>query len=575
MSVNNNLIASTFYQPLKRVISDNVLFYSKITAVALAVIGAVALIFIIATRCFRKKPNNPTTVPIGTGQNPPNKFPSPQQQDPYNYTPPFTPDPYNFPFHHPKPSKPFQMGQFSPKECYPTPLVDLILKQKRNLTIPQAPFSDKVDSILKEVTEKIFYPTFPIVTVFETINEKMDILDLFNELIKEFEMRHPPHKKIKYGDQVPSYFANVDDDKSNDAKKYLSLVGIRNMLMMGPQIIDDLRKQLFLGGKHHYLPKEGLDAFSYYTGTTVDLDTVLKADNDKEAIKEAEKYIIDFGKACGLSGNLTAKAVAKQLPNRKLNLPETYQMVHDSGTSDTDRSNYGIWKRKDLKTHKYVYYVNVPKCDVVLNCTLRFPYMITELVWRAKEANGGKMSKEFLDDFFKEGLSTMCFNDKIKKFIDFYSRWKPIFDGVETSEVSALRKLLEGVFGDPFKAIGTHQLLGFPNQDSLSIFFDSVDFKWLGKKFEFKIQGIKKDSWILIHLPICYAILKEQGYGNLSEIEEKGQKKTIWVPNILYRHQPANPTDKEEDKDYFPLDEIALKSFLSYYYDVIAATEGF
>ena len=124
---------------------------------------------------------------------------------------------------------------------------------------------------------------------------QQQVLELLNEIVAEFERRHYVYKKIKYGEQVPAYFANVVE-QSKEERQYLSLVGIRNLLKCGAGIVDDFSKQRFLGGEHHYAWNQGLKNFKFFTGNVVDLDIEIDAANDAEAIKEAEEKIVNFGK---------------------------------------------------------------------------------------------------------------------------------------------------------------------------------------------------------------------------------------------------------------------------------------
>ncbi len=322
------------------------------------------------------------------------------------------------------------------------------------LQLPLSPFN-KIEKACAEISENIFTnPSFSAVDALSVIDSKMEnqIRQLLDEMVVEFERRNPFLQKIKYGEQVPEYFANVQGFQSTEERKYLSLVGIRNLFKHGPRIIDDFRKQQFLGGEHHYNYNEGLKAFKYYTGNVVDLDTEIDAINDTEALKQAEQMIINFGKICGLKksgrGELTADEVARQFPNRKLDLPKSSMDYIHTSMDHLDRSNHGIWKREAPKTMKTYYYVNVPNPDIVLLATLRMPLLLAELAYRSKEQNHGKLPKEFFDEFFDKGLSDMCFNDKARTFMNFYHTWSAKLDGEVTDpEEDVRRKLAKGVFG--------------------------------------------------------------------------------------------------------------------------------
>ena len=151
-------------------------------------------------------------------------------------------------------------------------------------------------------------------------------------------------------------------NQTNEERKYLSLAGIRNMLLAGPDIIDEIAKKEFLGGVHHYDSNKGLNSFKFYTGTPVDLETEFDAKNSEDALRRARELIVDFGRKIGLEtvkGSLTAEEVARKLPHRKLNLPEPYDTIHHAN-DHTDRSNYGIWTRQEPHSAVVHYYANVP-----------------------------------------------------------------------------------------------------------------------------------------------------------------------------------------------------------------------
>ena len=458
----------------------------------------------------------------------------------------------------------WNLSQFKDKDPAPlTPVPEPVKPevqpapaQPKKPNVPYAPFSELVDQICDEVANNVFIdPNYSTTKAFNAIPHKthQQILAILNELVAEFEKRHNRHHNlIKYQDPVPAYFAQVDDfGTTSEDKKYLALVGIRNMLAFGPRIIDDFCRQHFLGGAHHYgydqgPNAKGLNLFKYYTGTVVDLDTVVEAKSDQEAILKAKELIVQFGKRCGMTGfagrELTAEDVAAAMPNRKLHLPKNAWDPIPQSQSNTDRSNHGIWKRQNPQTMKMEYFVNVPNCELVVAATLRFPYMIAELAWRAKEANGGKFSDEFLKDFFKEGLSTMCFNDKMNRFINFQVDWKAKFDGSETPEETVRGKIESGALGEELRNKGADQAMKEAfTQKTLTNFLDQ----------NLNVGGMEKESWIKKMLPICVNLLKQQ---------------KRWT-NTLYR--------TDNTSEYFLLDENAVVDVLKPLYDVILADEKF
>lgn len=424
--------------------------------------------------------------------------------------------------------------------------------QQMKTKVPKAPFSDQVDAILDQVSSNVFTNRqFSTVRAFSPISKQTtsQILSLLDEVIAEYETRFPPnthyYQRISFGQQVPAYFAQVKD-QSDVSRKYLSLVGIRNLLHAGPSIIDDFAQQKFLGGAQHYSFNTGLNAFKYSTGTVVDLDTRLKKSiQDPEAAKdEAKKMIIAFGKKCGIQApfgrELTAEEVARQLPNRKLHLPGPHQPIHQSHDNN-DRSNHGLWMRQNPQTYVMEYFVNVPDCDVVLGATLRLPYVIAELIWRAKESNGGNLPQAFLDDFFKRGVSDMCFNDKFGTFMDFYIEWMAKFDGAETPEETVTNKIISGAFGDALKAKGAAEAIKQAfTRATLINFIDQLNLE---------VNGRDIDQW-----------MQEETDKIIAHLEQAGH----WEKS-LYHTDGINEKDTV-GSEYFLLDRKALQGFLKHYY---------
>ena len=287
-------------------------------------------------------------------------------------------------------------------------------------------------------------PAFSCRELFESV-DKDHVVELLDELIEIFKSDRYSWGEIHYnisdGDEVPAYFANVENGMTNNQKKYLSLCGIRNMIRQGPRIIDDLREQQFIGGQHHYAEGEGLNAMKYYTGNLVDLDIPLESRNDFDAVAEAALFIQVFGDACGIDTSrddpiTAARKISRELPTRKLDLPE-YGVV-PSSRNNTDRSNHGVWKRDfNYSSH---YFVNTPDMDTVIMSTLQLPYLLAEMIENDKAKNNGELSEGFLEELF-DHISKKCFNDKLKTLKTFYDL------KMNSEEDKALVKIRNGEFG--------------------------------------------------------------------------------------------------------------------------------
>lgn len=418
---------------------------------------------------------------------------------------------------------------------------------------PVPPFERRVDETFAHVDEIMFTDSQEsLVEIFSNLKEeRKEIKRLFEELLKEFYKKYPIPNKLQIGNQVPFYYANTQSGETTNDRRYWSLMGILNMLQYGPEIFQECRNQNFIGGIHHYGHNEGLKKLTSYSGTTVDLDTMLQAKNDKAAIKEAEKLIIDFGKAyCPSKKDLSYKDVFKKFPDRKLDLPKNGK-VHDVGLSNTDRSNHGVWKRTD-PGNKTFYFANVPK-QHLMGYVLRLPYLLAELLWKEKNRNGGKFSDEFLTDLFENGISTQCFNHKVQDLLDFHARWLDTFsENKKTLEGETREKIQNGFYGESVRSKNPDRMLQpyhqhnnsagyFSRATLLDLFQDLSD----NNKNCFARKKRKLKEWIEeVKLPAQNLLIAEG----------------LWE-NVLYQ--------EEAKSDFFLLDEKSLNIFLPQLFDGI------
>ena len=403
--------------------------------------------------------------------------------------------------------------------------------------IPPAPFASIVDTVCQQVVDNIFTtPQFSCQEAFKVLSAHQPlILKIWEEITAKFFELHPQPFFLQFKDRVPNYFANVID-KSLMERKYLSLIGMWNMIHIGPSIVDDFHNQFFIGGRQHYSPKNGLNAFKFFTGTQVDLDTEIAATTPQEAIALAKPLIVNFGKLYGLTGTngeeLTAEEVARQMPRRKLELPQAGMPIYYTDRHD-DRSNYGIWTRGNHEIDKIVYYVNVPNCDLVLSATLRLPYMVAELFWKVKAKNNGIVPENFMREFIEHGLSDKCFNEKFRVFYQFYLDWLPRLDGVITAEDIARTKLTSGAFGPYLQNLNPEIVFQQKaTRPSLIALFE---------KHEFTVEGLTTEEFAMIETDRCIEILKEAN---------------AWE-KVLYQTEPG--------QDYFLLNQNTLQLFLREY----------
>ena len=516
-------IATNFNNSPLKTISELSLRNGYITAIALVVIGALAaLFFAYFHHQSSNQPHKSSVKPIKQKIRPTEKS--------NTKTPPITLERQN-------------------------PLKTSEIKLQRNRLSPQLVEKFKTIEDQCALIAENAYNTNNHISAVEIMNQidpemERNILEALEDIVTQFENKNniPHHLKKKLHQYVPPYFA-TQTTLSNEQeinRKYLSLVGIRNLFKAGPTIIDDFQKKLYLGGEHHYLdrssdysryhPMEGLKLFKYYTGTVVDLDTELDCKNDVEAIAEARKIIIKFGKDCGVAHS-TAEEVARALPNRKLNLPRSGDPIRNVNSDNADRSNSGIWKRQPPGSSKTHYYVNVPNLDIVILATLRLPYMMAELALLTREYQGGKLMNEFYETLFKEGLSDKCFNDKAKQFIEFYHNWKAKLEDTLTPEEIATEKLQKGEFGVFLKQRKAEDVIkeGY----NLATFSNLIAND---ERFDSKNGLNSVDEWISKYQPTIINMLKE---------------KNIWERALFHR---------EDGKDYFLINESMLNLFLKEYY---------
>ncbi len=395
-----------------------------------------------------------------------------------------------------------------------------------------------IENTCAEAAEQMFNTKASAKKTIDKLDVKITekVLDNLNEIISEYEKRCKIYTKIGYKEAVESYFANIGGDPTKI--KYLSLIGIRNLLHFGPSIIDDFREKNYLGGDHNYSSLKGLKTFKHYTGNTVHLDTAFDAANDAAAIKFAKEKIIQFGKQQGLDkiySSLTAEKVASHFPDRKLELPHSGSVRKAS--SHTDRSNEGVWKYQNPASSKIEYYVNVPNCDIVFLATLRLPYMFAELLYLTKEQKDSKLLNEFYDTLFDKGLSVGCYDDKAREFINFYHDWKMKIAKAPSPEEEAKQKLASGFFGVKLKNQNSEMVIKKAlDRSKLIEVLSNLDIELKGRSLE-KLIFEEEDKIVKYLL-----------------------KKGLWE-NTLYR--------SEEGKDYFLLDAKTLTPFMKDFHEYL------
>lgn len=161
----------------------------------------------------------------------------------------------------------------------------------------------QVDHICCQITENILsLPGFSAVKALSALkpDAHQKIFHLLNETVTEFEKRKPcVAVSVEIGKSVES----LDRNLNFYPQEYISLVGMRNLFLYAPQIIDDLRDQQFVCGAQNYEPQKGLNQLKDCVGLIHVLDNEFEAENDAKALKTAQRMIVEFGKACGLKNS--------------------------------------------------------------------------------------------------------------------------------------------------------------------------------------------------------------------------------------------------------------------------------
>lgn len=274
---------------------------------------------------------------------------------------------------------------------------------------------------LKEI-EKVFFEVVP----------KKEILKVFDQILQEFQKSKYQKKygndsffsadlfKKKVGDNIPEYYANFSRETYYE-RKYLSLLGLRNLVAYGPKILEELREKLFIDGKHNYAQGKGLNKMVYYTGNVVDLYQKLNdCTSDANAKQQADIIISAFKEQFAeFKSQFTKRNIDTSLVD--------YVGIHKAAHNN-DKGNVPIWK---FHQGGICYAANVPDICDVLGALLLAPLQLAHSFLLIKALYKGKELSEKLDEFFSPAseaeenqggigaLSTRCFNAKwnaIKSF---------------------------------------------------------------------------------------------------------------------------------------------------------------
>jgi hypothetical protein len=240
--------------------------------------------------------------------------------------------------------------------------------------------------------------------------------------------------QVRFGDQVPAYFANSTNGNSIYHRKMLSLLGLRNLVQYGPEIFAEMRAKMFSGSEEDYPPKTGPSKMKHFTGSVLDLDTTVlrctdratldavnasRRMNGEKELRNAEALANStYGKAMAVQAagvvideftkrlNLTAAEVA----HRRIALDRDPESIHEA-TGHTDRGKWPIWKYNNVGVLSF--HANVPTLNDVYGALLRAPYHLVKafLLLHQKPVAARAAA---LADFYENAVVDSCFNAKWK-----------------------------------------------------------------------------------------------------------------------------------------------------------------
>jgi hypothetical protein len=243
--------------------------------------------------------------------------------------------------------------------------------------------------------------------------------------------------RVPLGQQVEPYFANVAGG-SMYRRKVLSVLGMRNLLVHGPAIFNDLLAKLFSGNPQDYASHTGLSKMKHYTGNTVDLDTVVL--NPQRQLKEINQLLSpkhyrsadEFERSpdCALMArNQGSQLISnfidrmglseREVKSRNLEIAERGFHV---ATDNTDRGRFAMWQYRNVGVSTF--HVNVPCIEDVIGALLLAPYHLAKAFAVAVTANTSP--EKAVNDFFEDCVSDSCFNGKWKAIEAFLHTWEQL-----------------------------------------------------------------------------------------------------------------------------------------------------
>jgi hypothetical protein len=240
---------------------------------------------------------------------------------------------------------------------------------------------------------------------------------------------------LRFGESVPSYFANVVD-QSIHRRKVLSMAGLRNLVMYGPIIYAQLAARHFSGDLSVYGGSEGLQLMRQMTGNVVDLDTTVLRCSDKATVNvinmsnkhkklpvfssfeafaqsdQAQEIAVhcsvplldDFAAMMGLRDE---KALRQRCIHR-----DQIQKPIPIASSNTDRGRHPIWHYVNAGQDSF--HANVPTMEDVNGALLKAPVQCAMHWMMLHTLYDGAALEDRIDKFFEDCIVDSCFNMKWK-----------------------------------------------------------------------------------------------------------------------------------------------------------------
>lgn len=255
---------------------------------------------------------------------------------------------------------------------------------------------------------------------------------------------------LKPGEPVPPYFANVVA-QSIYHRKFLSLLGLRNLVVYGVPIFSSMLSQTFSGDQSQYQGNAGPAMMRHYTGNAVDLDSVVLRCSDpglvdtvnktmqKQAENEGVRPPAPFKNGQELAASQYGKKIAFEsartlindfitrfkltpdlIARRRLDLPMTFEQMGGDVPVARDNSQRSMWPMW-LYTNVNVltFHANVPTMSDVYGALLKAPFHFVDAYLIARASDD-------MDNWAEAALNDSCYNHKWRAIEEYLADRKAV-----------------------------------------------------------------------------------------------------------------------------------------------------